>query len=156
MGLSPSMPELILQVRAALDDVTVSIKDRKAFLEDLTAALADPDAAAFRLAAAHRQPWARVMLSAAGFLLEPAPESPAVDDAICVPNDGDEEEDFLLTESEAEIWQQTRQEQESPSEDSSEQYGFSEQGTPEDVGERVATQAEGEPLRTDVAKLPAE
>jgi hypothetical protein len=88
-------PPAFTQARTILDDAEISDDDRASFLENLTSALADPDKAIIPAPENQRQSWARALLVIVNSLLAPVVE---------VPSEGDEEEEFILTQSEYEIW----------------------------------------------------
>jgi hypothetical protein len=95
--------ESILQARAILDSAEIPSADRSAFLASLTAALAGGDPS-LTISPSQRQPWARALLAVANVLLQLPAESPPPD----AKDETEEEEEFLLTPSEFELWEKTK------------------------------------------------
>jgi hypothetical protein len=92
----------LIQARSVLDGGAISVEDRSTFLTDLGSTLAN--GTPLSISTEQRQVWARALISVASFLLDPATEVPPV------VYDPEEEEEFLLTQSEFETWEKLKEE----------------------------------------------
>jgi hypothetical protein len=96
---------VLLQARTVLDNGEISADDRIAFLGALTSALTSSESVDLPIAPAQRPAWARALISIASFLLEPIVETVVEPE----PTTTDEEEEFLLTQSEFEVWEKVKE-----------------------------------------------